>query len=33
MIAIVGVRYINYTYYTLFWSCLLIYGIAIIFIS
>ena len=30
MIAIIGIRYRNYAHYTLYWSCLLIYGIAII---
>ena len=33
MIAIIGIRYRNYVHYTLYRSCLLIYGIAIIFIS
>ena len=32
MIAIVGIRYRKYAYYTLYRSCLPIYGIAIIFI-
>ena len=30
MIAIVGIRYRNYTHYTLYRSCLPIYGIAIV---
>ena len=30
MITIVGIRYRNYTHYTLYSSCLLIYGIAIV---
>ena len=30
MIAIVGIHYRNYVHYTLYRSCLLIYGIAII---
>ena len=30
MIAIIGIRYRDYTHYTLYRSCLLIYGIAIV---
>ena len=33
MIAIIGIRYRNYAHYTLYGSCLPIYGIAIIIIS